>query len=88
MTLPADGGTVNAELIRAGHAKAGGTVNVINGGSVSTTDLVLGFDPHQWGTGTNISSVDVTAKTVFVGRASEGTLSIDGGALKLHLKVG
>ena len=84
MTLTADGGEVNANLIRVGHAKAGGTLNVINGGSVNAPDLVLGFDPHQWGTGTvNISSGDVTAETVFVGRASEGTININGGALKI-----
>ena len=84
MTITADGGTINAERVRVAHSKAGGTLNVVNGGAVNTSDLVVGFDPHQWGVGTvNISSGDVTAKTVFVGQATEGILNVVGGNLKI-----
>ncbi|MEC8753151.1 MAG: hypothetical protein VXX25_01050 [Verrucomicrobiota bacterium] len=84
MTLIANGGTVNADRIRVAQAKAGGTLNVVNGGAVNTTDLQIGFDAHNWGVGTvNISSGDVTAKTVYVGQASEGILNIVGGNLKV-----
>ena len=85
MTLTVDGGAVNAELIRVSHSKSGGTLNVINGGSVNVTDLVLGFDAHKYGVGTvNINDGDITADTVFVGRANEGILNIAGGALKIN----
>ena len=84
MTITADGGTINAERVRVAHSKAGGTLNVVNGGAVNTSDLVVGFDAHQWGVGTvNISSGDVTAKTVFVGQATEGILNVVGGNLKI-----
>ena len=85
MTLTVDGGAVNAELIRVAHSKSGGTLNVNNGGSVNVTDLVLGFDAHKYGVGTvNINDGDITADTVFVGRANEGILNIAGGALKIN----
>ena len=85
MTLTVDGGAVNAELIRVAHSKSGGTLNVDNGGSVNVTDLVLGFDAHKYGVGTvNINDGDITADTVFVGRANEGILNIAGGALKIN----
>ena len=84
MTLNADGGTINAELIRVAHSRSGGTLNVTNNGSIATTDLVLGFDPFDYGVGTvNLSSGDITAKTIFVGRANEGIMNIDGGSLKI-----
>ena len=84
MTVTVDGGELNANRIRVAHSKAGGTLNVNNGGSVNTSELVLGFDAHEYGVGTvNINDGDITADTVKVGAANEGILNIAGGALKI-----